>query len=75
MVTSALHWEKKISNLLAQGSWKKSLGGEITYVANLGRIVRQIILLVNEVRGAGKTDGKKKKIACMGQVALTICKP
>lgn len=29
MMTSALHWGKKISNLLAHGSWENSLGGKL----------------------------------------------
>lgn len=29
MVTPAPPWEKKISNLLAQGSWENSLGGNL----------------------------------------------
>lgn len=29
MVTSAVPWEKKISNLLAQGSWENSCGGKL----------------------------------------------
>lgn len=73
-MTSAPPWEKKISNLLAQGSWENSLGGGITYLVNLCRVVRQIILSTNEVRGAGR-GLMSREVAFMGQVALTICEP
>lgn len=48
---------KNISSFFAHDSWEETIYGVI-----LCRVVRQIILLANEVRGAEGTDGKMSSL-------------
>lgn len=64
---STLGEKKKISNLLAHGSWEKGLGGNYLCSKFMsGCKTDYTTVSANEVRGAGRTDGKRRSLQGVG---------